>query len=91
MESKTIRVRYFSLSIVLSDRSGCVAFLCVIARLAGRSTVIYKDLFLILGQHADRLQLEFRPKQLTSDFEPALIKAVADEVCLHTSFIEHFQ
>ena len=63
-----------------SDRSDCVAFLCAIALLTGRSTVIYKDLFFILGQHKDRLQLEFRPRQLTSDFEPALIKAVAEEV-----------
>jgi hypothetical protein len=55
-------------------------FVCVLALLCGRSTVIYKELFSILTHHACRLKLKFRPAQITSDFESALIKAVAEEV-----------
>ncbi|CAF1356593.1 unnamed protein product [Adineta ricciae] len=54
-------------------------FLCVLALLTGRFAAIYKDLFMILTQHANRLGLHFSPSQITTDFEPAMISAVADE------------
>ena len=52
----------------------------MIALLGGRSMTIYKELFSILSHHAHRLNLTFRPAMVTSDFELALIKTVADEV-----------
>lgn len=52
----------------------------MIALLSGRSALIYKELFSILSQHAQRLNLTFRPAMVTSDFELALMKTVADEV-----------
>ena len=52
----------------------------MIALLSGRSALIYKELFSILSQHAQRLNLTFRPTMITSDFELALVKTVADEV-----------
>ena len=42
--------------------------------------MIYKELFSILTQHARRLQLRFRPQIITTDFESAMIKTIADEV-----------
>jgi hypothetical protein len=45
--------------------------MCVIALLGGRSARIYKELFSILT---------FRPKKITTDFEAALIKMLAEEV-----------
>ncbi|CAF1300176.1 unnamed protein product [Rotaria sp. Silwood1] len=54
-------------------------FLCVIALLGNRTAIIYKELFSILANHARRLDLQFRPQMITSDFEPALIKTVANE------------
>ena len=78
--SKTIKVRsYDHPHPHLSAKWFSLDFACVLALLNGRSTEIYEDLFLVLSQHADRLNLEFRPAQITSDFEAALIKAVADE------------
>ena len=65
-------------------------FTCVLALLNGRSTEIYKDLLLVLPQHADRLNLEFRPAQITSDFEAALIKAVADEASSFSFLCDSF-
>jgi hypothetical protein len=53
---------------------------CVLALLCGRSSVIYKELFAVLTRHARRLKLKFRPAKITSDFELALIKTVAEEV-----------
>lgn len=68
-----------------------LGFLCVIALLSGRSGLIYRELFVILAQHAQRFNLTFRPAMITSDFEPALLKTIADEVgfksCL--SFTSH--
>ncbi|CAF4808973.1 unnamed protein product, partial [Rotaria sp. Silwood1] len=54
-------------------------FLCVIALLGNRTAIIYKELFSILANNARRLDLQFRPQKITSDFEPALIKTVANE------------
>ncbi|CAF3904242.1 unnamed protein product [Adineta steineri] len=56
------------------------SFVCAIALLGGRSTIIYKELFSILAHHANRLNMVFRPTKLTSDFELALIKTVADDL-----------
>ncbi|CAM4834901.1 unnamed protein product [Rotaria magnacalcarata] len=56
------------------------SFVCVLAVLCGRSTMIYKELFSVLIHHARRLNLKFRPEKLTTDFEAALIKTVADEL-----------
>ncbi|CAF3228537.1 unnamed protein product [Rotaria sp. Silwood2] len=55
------------------------SFVCVFAVLCGRSTMINKELISVLHQHARRLDLQFRPANITTDFEPALIKTVADE------------
>ncbi|CAF3958791.1 unnamed protein product [Rotaria sordida] len=55
-------------------------FVCAIAVLGGRSGIIYKELFSILTQHAHRLNLQFRPSKISSDFEPALVKTVAAEL-----------
>ncbi len=57
-----------------------IGFVCVIALLGGRSTLIYKELFSILVKHATRLGLIFRPEKITTDFEAAMIKTVAEEV-----------
>jgi hypothetical protein len=57
-------------------------FLCVIALLGNRIAFIYKELFSILTNHACRLNLQFRLEKITSDFETALIKIIADEKCL---------
>ena len=57
-----------------------IGFMCVIALLGGRSTRIYKELFSILTHHASRLGLTFRPEKITTDFEAALIKMLAEEV-----------
>ena len=54
-----------------------IGFVCVVALLSGRSSLIYKELFAILTHHAGRLNLQFRPAKITSDFESALIKTVA--------------
>ncbi|CAF3852425.1 unnamed protein product [Rotaria sp. Silwood1] len=51
------------------------SFPCVIALLDGRSTNIYKQLFTELENHATRLQLDFDPTAILSDFEKALLKA----------------
>jgi hypothetical protein len=68
-----------SLTFSQSNRS-TPGFVCVIALLCGRSVTIYQELFSILNQHAHRLKLRFQPTRITSDFETALIKAVAEEV-----------
>jgi hypothetical protein len=51
------------------------------ALLGNRTAFTYKELFSILTNHARRLQLQFRPAKITSDFEAALVKAVSNEVC----------
>ena len=58
-----------------------IGFLCVIALLGNRTAATYKELFSILTEHARRLNLQFRPQKITSDFEAAIIKTVADQVC----------
>jgi hypothetical protein len=57
-----------------------IGFLCVIALLGNRTAATYKELLSILTEHAGRLNLQFRPQKITSDFEAALIKTVADQV-----------
>ena len=42
--------------------------------------LFYKELFSILTYHARRLQLRFHPQTITTDFESAMIKTIADEV-----------
>ncbi|CAF0790236.1 unnamed protein product [Adineta steineri] len=64
----------YSIHALKNDHS----FVCVIALLGGQSSIIYKELFSILTKHADRLDLAFRPEKITSDFEPALIKTIAE-------------
>ncbi|CAF1465829.1 unnamed protein product [Adineta ricciae] len=53
--------------------------LCVIALLCGRSSIIYKELFSILFHHAHRLQMRFHPTAITTDFESAMTKTIAEE------------
>lgn len=57
-------------------------YLSVIAILSGRSYEIYKELFSVLTQHASRLGLKFRPETITTDFELAIIKTIAEEVSI---------
>ncbi|CAF2085196.1 unnamed protein product [Rotaria magnacalcarata] len=51
------------------------SFPCAIALLTGKSSNIYQRLFDELETHATRLQLDFHPMTITSDFEKSLIKA----------------
>ncbi|CAF2979155.1 unnamed protein product [Rotaria sp. Silwood2] len=53
--------------------------LCVIALMCGRSSVIYKELFSILIHHAHRLQMRFHPTTITTDYELAMVKTIAEE------------
>ncbi|CAF1033021.1 unnamed protein product [Rotaria magnacalcarata] len=55
------------------------SFPCAIALLTGKSSNIYKRLFDELETHATRLQLDFHPMTITSDFEKSLIKAVREK------------
>ncbi|CAF4225036.1 unnamed protein product, partial [Rotaria sordida] len=55
------------------------SFPCAIALLGGKSTNIYKQLFNELETHATRLQLDFDPTAILSDFEKALLKAVREK------------
>ncbi|CAM4801162.1 unnamed protein product [Rotaria magnacalcarata] len=52
---------------------------CVIGLLCNRKARTYRELFRELKHHATRLKTTFNPNTITSDFEKALIKAVADE------------
>ena len=52
----------------------------MIALLSGRSVLICRELLFILAQHAQRLNLTFRPAMITSDFELAVMKVVVGEV-----------
>jgi len=59
----------------------CIAgFLCVIALMSDRISAMYKDLFSVLDRYATRLQLSFCPTRISSDYENALVKTIADEV-----------
>ena len=55
-------------------------FPCVIALLSGKSFDVYMNLFSELEHHAERLNLEFNPQHVMSDFEMSLIKAVKQKV-----------
>jgi hypothetical protein len=74
--NKTLRYIFFSLG-----------FPCVIALLSGKSTNIYKQLFNELKTHANRLQLDFEPVKIMSDFEKALLKAVREKVIYGRIFL----
>ncbi|CAF3588472.1 unnamed protein product [Rotaria sp. Silwood1] len=52
---------------------------CVIGLLCDRKARTYRELFRELKTHATRLKAAFNPHIITSDFEKALIRAVADE------------
>jgi hypothetical protein len=77
-QSSKVKVGYSSHRSVLY--SFLIGFVCVVALLCGRTAKIYKELFSVLDDHAKRLNLKFEPKRVTSDFEKALIKTVAEEV-----------
>lgn len=47
-----------------------------------RTSAMYKDLFIVLDRCASRLQLSFCPSRISSDYENAMVKAIADEVGL---------
>ena len=55
-------------------------FADVIALLCGRTPKVYKGLLSVLNYPTKRLDLKFEPKRVTSDFEKARIKTVAEEV-----------
>jgi hypothetical protein len=59
---------------------------CIIALLPGRSSAVYQHIFDLLNDEAKELGLEFKPKILSTDFEPGLIKAIQFQVC---NFIYH--
>ena len=65
------------------------------ALVSGRSGAIYKDLFMVLTQHANHLRLQLCPSQITTDFESAMISAVVDEVSsyglFHQQYVSDFQ
>ncbi|CAF3217150.1 unnamed protein product, partial [Rotaria sp. Silwood2] len=65
---------------------------CVIGLLCDRKARTYRELFRELKHHATRLKTTFNPNTITSDFEKALIKAVADEFpqARHTGCYFHF-
>ncbi|CAF3605993.1 unnamed protein product [Rotaria sp. Silwood1] len=50
------------------------SFPCVFVLLTGRSNPMYKDVFKQLEEEAKRLQMNFLPDQITTDFEKALVK-----------------
>ncbi|CAF4164323.1 unnamed protein product, partial [Rotaria sordida] len=52
---------------------------CVISLLCDRKAATYRELFRELKHHATRLKTIFNPNTITSDFEKALIRAVAHE------------
>ena len=57
-----------------------IDFPCVIGLLPGRSVPIYKHVFDLLADAAQRLNLKFQPKHIMSDFEKALIKTISSIV-----------
>ncbi|CAF0873328.1 unnamed protein product [Didymodactylos carnosus] len=65
---------------------------CVIGLLCDRKARTYTQLFCELKHHATRLKTIFNPNTITSDFEKALIKAVAGEFpqAQHASCYFHF-
>lgn len=66
-----------------------LAYPCAIALLSGRSTTIYRQLFNELESQATRLQLDFNPVRIMSDFEKALIKAVRQQVSYFRMVFAH--
>ncbi len=48
--------------------------------MSDRTSAMYKDLFSVLDRYATRLKLSFCPTRISSDYENAIVKAVADEV-----------
>lgn len=59
---------------------------CIIALLPGRSSAVYQHIFDLLNDEANELGLEFKPKILSTDFEPGLVKAIQLRVC---NFVYH--
>ncbi|CAF1482271.1 unnamed protein product [Rotaria sordida] len=56
------------------------SFPCVFVLLTGRSNTMYKDVFKQLEEEAKRLQMNFLPDQITTDFEKALVKPLQTQV-----------
>ena len=50
------------------------------ALLTGRSSSIYKEMLQQLEEEAERLQMDFVPNQITTDFEKALVKPLREQV-----------
>ncbi|CAM4906215.1 unnamed protein product [Rotaria socialis] len=55
------------------------SFPCVFALLTGRSSSIYKEMLQQLEEEAERLQMDFVPNQITTDFEKALVKPLREQ------------
>lgn len=70
----------FELALLCRITKFYIGFVCVIALLSAKTAFIYKELFGILTNHARRLELQFRPSKITTDFETALIKTISEEV-----------
>ncbi|CAF4728863.1 unnamed protein product, partial [Rotaria socialis] len=79
-----------ALSIVASAQDA--SFPCVFALLTGRSSSIYKEMLQQLEEEAERLQMDFVPNQITTDFEKALVKPLREQFprARHTGCFFHF-
>ncbi|CAF4665853.1 unnamed protein product [Rotaria socialis] len=68
------------------------SFPCVFALLTGRSSSIYKEMLQQLEEEAERLQMDFVPNQITTDFEKALVKPLREQFpgARHTGCFFHF-
>ncbi|CAM4946602.1 unnamed protein product [Rotaria socialis] len=68
------------------------SFPCVFALLTGRSSSIYKEMLQQLEEEAERLQMDFVPNQITTDFEKALVKPLREQFvgATHSSCYFHF-
>ncbi|CAF4880865.1 unnamed protein product [Rotaria socialis] len=79
---------------ILMDRtfSTCPTFPCIFGLLPNRLKTTYHFMFQELKSIATQMQLNFTPKSIMSDFEPALITIIAAEFvgATHSSCYFHF-
>ncbi|CAF4795603.1 unnamed protein product, partial [Rotaria socialis] len=72
--------------------STCPTFPCIFGLLPNRLKTTYHFMFQELKSIATQMQLNFTPKSIMSDFEPALITIIAAEFvgATHSSCYFHF-
>jgi hypothetical protein len=80
MLSSTNNVSEYHFACFFPSNQCSIGFPCVLALLTGRSSSIYKDLFKQLEEEAKRLQMDFLPNEITTDFEKALVKPLQKQV-----------